>query len=430
LTGQGKHHFLYSNGMAGGFEWWVQEPGIILYRDFGDVDTLAGHFTNPLLNGVDVLLGGSLSGAAQCVGATGCALAGSWLWTNLALNADVAGGLRGAGITLTRGVATLALRGGALSGQFARAGLSGIELAIEEGATVTVSKDGVLLGEHAADAEAVTLQGENALSFVRSLGCPLCFPAGTLVATPKGKIAIEKLHVGDTVLAEDPKAGTVEAEPVQALIVRAVSPLIAVDLGDGSTIRVQPDHPFWVDHTGRRMGAGWLPAGELAVGDTIRTAGGKDVTVTAVHWNVGDAVVYTLTVAHDHTYFVGSARVLVHNANGPCILRIELGALPADEQAAIRDSLTYIRNGTVPSDIRHTRWGSAFRNEPLRNGGTSIPELPFSVDPNYYHEYRVLTPGSTAAGARRLVIGGQGEVFYTTTHYGESGSPSFIRLNF
>jgi hypothetical protein len=40
------------------------------------------------------------------------------------------------------------------------------------------------------------------------------------------------------------------------------------------------------------------------------------VTVTALHWNVGNAEIYTLTVANDHTFFVGSARVLVHNADG------------------------------------------------------------------------------------------------------------------
>jgi len=36
--------------------------------------------------------------------------------------------------------------------------------------------------------------------------------------------------------------------------------------------------------------------------------------VVGLRRNVGQAVVYTLTVAKDHTFFVGSARVLVHNA--------------------------------------------------------------------------------------------------------------------
>jgi hypothetical protein len=35
-----------------------------------------------------------------------------------------------------------------------------------------------------------------------------------------------------------------------------------------------------------------------------------------LRYNVGHAAVYRLTVAHEHTFFVGTARVLVHNANG------------------------------------------------------------------------------------------------------------------
>jgi hypothetical protein len=54
----------------------------------------------------------------------------------------------------------------------------------------------------------------------------------------------------------------------------------------------------------------------LRRGDHLRTASGTDVRVTGLRYNGGHAVVYTLTVAHDHTFFVGSARVLVHNASG------------------------------------------------------------------------------------------------------------------
>ncbi len=74
--------------------------------------------------------------------------------------------------------------------------------------------------------------------------CALCFPAGTLVATPHGLHPINTLHVGDTVLSENPATGKVEAEAVQAVIADPVSPLIAVDLSDGSAITVTADHPF------------------------------------------------------------------------------------------------------------------------------------------------------------------------------------------
>ncbi len=147
-------------------------------------------------------------------------------------------------------------------------------------------------------------------------GC-YCFPAGTGVVTPHGQRAIDTLHVGDTVLAEDPHTHKLDAEPVQAVIADGVKPLMAVDLSDGSAITVTTNHPFYVDSGTALAGRGWLPAGSLRVGDHLRTAAGHDVTVIGLHQGVGHAPVYTLTVAHDHTFFVGSAQVLVHNATGP-----------------------------------------------------------------------------------------------------------------
>jgi ribonuclease T1 len=36
---------------------------------------------------------------------------------------------------------------------------------------------------------------------------------------------------------------------------------------------------------------------------------------------------------------------------------------------------------------------------------------------NYYHEYTVPTPGAHDRGARRIIAGGNGEVYYTDDHY-------------
>jgi len=157
--------------------------------------------------------------------------------------------------------------------------------------------------------------GSSALRDAERVACALCFPAGTLVTTAHGEQAIQTLHVGDLVQSEDPKTGKVEAEAVQAVIQDPVSPLIAVDLSDGSAITVTADHPFWVDAGAQLAGAGWFAAGNLRTGDELRTAAGAHVMVVGLRRNVGYAVVYTLTVARDHTFFVGSARVLVHNCD-------------------------------------------------------------------------------------------------------------------
>jgi len=122
------------------------------------------------------------------------------------------------------------------------------------------------------------------------------------------------LRVGQPVLAEDPTTGLVAPEAVQAVLADPVSPLVAVDLSDGSAITATADHPFWVDTGALFAGHNWLAAGDLLAGDQLRTAGGKDVVVVRVRRGVGRAAVYTLTVAKDHTFFVGTSRVLVHNA--------------------------------------------------------------------------------------------------------------------
>ncbi len=35
----------------------------------------------------------------------------------------------------------------------------------------------------------------------------------------------------------------------------------------------------------------------------------------------------------------------------------------------------------------------------------------------YYHEYTVITPGENDRGARRIVTGSRGELYYTDDHY-------------
>lgn len=42
-----------------------------------------------------------------------------------------------------------------------------------------------------------------------------------------------------------------------------------------------------------------------------------------------------------------------------------------------------------------------------------LPEKPAG----YYHEYTVITPGSSDRGARRIVAGRNGEYYYTSDHY-------------
>jgi ribonuclease T1 len=79
----------------------------------------------------------------------------------------------------------------------------------------------------------------------------------------------------------------------------------------------------------------------------------------------------------------------------------ELAGLPAE----VAETLALIdRGGPFP----YAKDGTVFQN---REG-----QLP-RKQRGYYHEYTVPTPGEHDRGARRLISGGGGEIYYTGDHY-------------
>lgn len=58
---------------------------------------------------------------------------------------------------------------------------------------------------------------------------------------------------------------------------------------------------------------GWVQAGDLKPGEAVVTLDGASSTVVWVHIVPGQADMYNLTVANDHTYAVGTGQYVVHN---------------------------------------------------------------------------------------------------------------------
>jgi len=90
----------------------------------------------------------------------------------------------------------------------------------------------------------------------------------------------------------------------------------------------------------------------------------------------------------------------------------DLTQFSADERQAIDATMALLKVG---GPFPYSKDGSEFNNREGR--------LP-PQGPGYYREYTVETAGSPDRGARRIVSGRAGEIYYTRDHY-----QSFIRLN-
>lgn len=81
----------------------------------------------------------------------------------------------------------------------------------------------------------------------------------------------------------------------------------------------------------------------------------------------------------------------------------------ADLPAEAKDTVARIRSG---GPFRYEQDGDVFANRELL-----LPTHAYG----YYREYTVETPGSDDRGARRIVAGSAGEVYYTDDHYESFG---------
>ncbi|WP_461025831.1 polymorphic toxin-type HINT domain-containing protein [Streptomyces sparsus] len=167
-------------------------------------------------------------------------------------------------------------------------------------------------------------------------GCT-CFIAGTpVLMADSSQKDIEKIKVGDEVLATDPETGKTSPRKVTNTIVTDkdrdyVELTIATPDGTGS-LTATGEHPFWSPSLNL-----WLEAEDLEAGITLRTETGETVRVASVRHYTDRQRTYNLTVEGIHTYYVlaGETPVLVHNSNGWC------GVGSAEAQGIIKNAKGY-----------------------------------------------------------------------------------------
>ncbi len=135
-----------------------------------------------------------------------------------------------------------------------------------------------------------------------------CFAAGTTVRTIEGDRAIESIRIGDLVLVQDTRGGSLSYQPIVAVFHNPPNATFRVALGGGEAVTATGIHRFW------KAGHGWAMARDLKAGDVLRTLGGV-ATVERVE-PARVQPVFNLEVAEGRSYFVGKLGALVHD-NSP-----------------------------------------------------------------------------------------------------------------
>jgi predicted phage terminase large subunit-like protein len=90
-----------------------------------------------------------------------------------------------------------------------------------------------------------------------------CFVAGTKISTPNGYKPIEKVQVGNVLVAFDHSRGRVVDSSVTATQSRLVDEVYEFDTREGHTFRCTGNHPIYVP------GSGYVLASELRVGSRV-----------------------------------------------------------------------------------------------------------------------------------------------------------------
>jgi hypothetical protein len=162
---------------------------------------------------------------------------------------------------------------------------------------------------------------DEAAEVVAKFEQPCSFSANTPVVTRSGLQSISTIRTGDYVLAYDEWLGVSEYYPVTAVLAHVDLQTLILTIGPDE-IETTSEHPFYVRGQ-------WVPAGALSVGDPIASASGTLGQLVEIQVGTEPELMYNLTVAQAHTYYVGNGQWLVHNACSRILRRNLEGSVPA-----------------------------------------------------------------------------------------------------
>jgi hypothetical protein len=202
-----------------------------------------------------------------------------------------------------------------------------------------------------------------------------CFAAGTPVPTLTGPRPIESLKVGDVVLSQDTGSGVLSFQPIVGVHHNPPAKTVRVRTRDATVVST-PVHRFW------RAGRGWAMARDLNPGDVIRIASGR-TDVIEIRPDVIQPV-YNLDVARNHSFFVGSANLLVRDNSLPPAMFTPFDAEPslaaiAEEHAAPpdgQDEASQASKSSEGASERGSIWDTQTATSALREAANPAAGTP------------------------------------------------------
>ncbi len=136
-----------------------------------------------------------------------------------------------------------------------------------------------------------------------------CFTSGTKVLTKKGLVSIDSLKIGDVVISFNDSLKTYNKKKILSTLNYVRDSIYTFYLSN-EIIKTTPDHPFYINQK-------WILARNIKQGDKLSTYNKSTINVDSIKLDILNTNVYNFIVEDDHTYFVSTNNILVHNG-GPC----------------------------------------------------------------------------------------------------------------
>jgi len=163
--------------------------------------------------------------------------------------------------------------------------------------------------------------------------CSLSLAAGTEVLTDRGPLPVERVTLGDRVLAMDEAKGSPSSFMVVGTGARTAPATVRLGFG-AAQIVASLEHPFYVE------GRGWVEAQSIAKGDRLRRLEGDAVTVDSLERMETPTRVHSLQVDRAAHFAATPQAVLAHNITynmaqcvwgvGGRVEQIDVDVAPAD----------------------------------------------------------------------------------------------------